>query len=323
MINHETHEIHERWRESLPASLYARRRPATLRVPALRRGALQQTSLWETRFPHEACLVLAGQLDNVFNSSFSVILKKRGLFYDVTKPFFNVGCFGLVGFKKARICVYTPKNDSGAAVEKEFDQMEEESDLKSFEPVVEEPASEIFPDIVERTDDADDDGLEDIAKETLQYILDAITDGTEINVHRNRTEMRFDVSGGDSGILIGKKGQTLEAMQYLLEKMVRDTNPKRLRIKVDVEGYLKSREDNLIKQSKNLAQKVKKTGKPVVVGQMNPNDRRIVHVALKGHPGVRTQSKGDGFIRKILILPKKNSRKKPNAQNANHRFSKG
>ena len=158
--------------------------------------------------------------------------------YDILS-YGSSGIFGLVGFKKARICVYTPKNDSGAAVEKEFDQMEEESDLKSFEPVVEEPASEIFPDIVERTDDADDDGLEDIAKETLQYILDAITDGTEINVHRNRTEMRFDVSGGDSGILIGKKGQTLEAMQYLLEKMVRDTNPKRLRIKVDVEECLR------------------------------------------------------------------------------------
>lgn len=241
--------------------------------------------------------------------------------YDILS-YGSSGIFGLVGFKKARICVYNQNDGSSTTVEQES-TVENEEIQAGIDDHTERPETvSVLPDEEEKTDDAGVDELEDLGREKLQHILDAVTDDAKISIHRNRTEVCFDVSGGDSGILIGKKGQTLEAMQYLLEKMVRKNNPKRLRIKVDVEGYLRSREDNLIKQSINMAQKVKKTGKPVVVGQMNPHDRRIVHVALKGHPGVRTQSKGDGFIRKIIILPQKNSRRKSNSQNSNTRSRK-
>ena len=81
----------------------------------------------------------------------------------------------------------------------------------------------------------------------------------------------------------------------------------RTRIHIDIEGYLAARQVSLERLAVRLAEKVKLTGKSVTVGQMNAYDRRIVHLALKSDEGVRTLSKGGGFIKKLLIFPKKNS----------------
>ena len=94
MINHEPHE---RWRRIISAGLCRRRCPATRCVFALRRGAQRQASLWETRFPRDVCLGLAGPLGFVVGSAYSVLDRKRGLWHNATKPFSNGGCFGLVG----------------------------------------------------------------------------------------------------------------------------------------------------------------------------------------------------------------------------------
>jgi spoIIIJ-associated protein len=240
--------------------------------------------------------------------------------YDILS-YGSSGIFGLVGFKKAKIRVYLPKDEVDTSDENVISAEEEEP--HDSRAVVEPdntpaPPKDVEPDTGdnEGAEDVDDTELERSGLQVLQKILDSITDGTEVKSKIQRGEIRFDVSGGETGILIGKKGQTLEAIQYLIEKMVRKLNNKRLRIKVDVEGYLLGREESLVKQAKNLALKVNKTGKPITVGQMNPHDRRIVHVALKGIPGVITQSRGDGYIRKILILPKRNSRKKQNHKNS-------
>ena len=106
--------------------------------------------------------------------------------------------------------------------------------------------------------------------------------------------------------MIGKHGQTLEAIQSIVEKIINKRNQHRIRVEVDVEGYLENRRNNLERQAARLAEKCKRIGKPVAVGQMNAHDRRIVHLALKDDKAVRTQSIGEGYLRKLMIFPQKN-----------------
>jgi len=89
------------------------------------------------------------------------------------------------------------------------------------------------------------------------------------------------------------------------EKIVNRRHQNRLRVQVDIEGYLENKKNNLIQMAERLAKKAKRTGKPASIGQMNAHDRRIVHLALKNDSDVRTQSMGEGFYRKLVIFPKK------------------
>jgi spoIIIJ-associated protein len=105
-----------------------------------------------------------------------------------------------------------------------------------------------------------------------------------------------------SALLIGKRGQTLDAMEYLLNRIVvREASA--ARIEVDVEGYRARRQESLIILARRMADKVRQTGKPATVDLLSPRDRRVVHLALKDEAGVTSRSQGEGFLRKLLILP--------------------
>jgi spoIIIJ-associated protein len=151
-----------------------------------------------------------------------------------------------------------------------------------------------------------------LGKEVLLRILQMITDesGVEVDVEKEEDSVLFNIKGGKAAVLIGKRGQTLEAIQYLIEKIVNRTSEKRIRLQIDVQGYLKNRKENLEQLATRLAEKAQRIGKPVTVGEMNVHDRKIVHMALKDHRHVRTQSMGNGFYRKLMIFPKKNGTKK-------------
>ncbi|PID73875.1 MAG: RNA-binding protein [Desulfobacterales bacterium] len=142
----------------------------------------------------------------------------------------------------------------------------------------------------------------------LEKIITAVTEEAEISVEVKPDKICYNVTGGSSGVLIGKKGQTLEAIQYLVDKIVNKKSEQRIRIQVDVEGYLDNRKAGLRSLARKLADKTAATGRPASMGQMNAHDRRIVHLALKDIPGIRTQSIGDGFYRKLIIFPKKRTR---------------
>ena len=157
---------------------------------------------------------------------------------------------------------------------------------------------------------AHDPHLLAMGKEALDRIVSHITTGAEVTARHGEDRLCYDIQGGESGMLIGKKGQTLEAIQYLVEKMVNKQNSERIRVQVDVEGYLDNRRQRLEDLAARLAQKAKRSGKPVTIGQLNAHDRRIVHISLKGDPELRTQSMGEGFYRKLVIFPKKRPRKK-------------
>ncbi|MBI9076369.1 MAG: Jag N-terminal domain-containing protein [Desulfatibacillum sp.] len=106
-------------------------------------------------------------------------------------------------------------------------------------------------------------------------------------------------------VLIGRRGQTLDAIQYLVEKIVNRARSTKLRVRVDAGDYLAKREETLTQQAQRLGIKVMKTGKPASFSPMSAHDRRIVHLALKNETGLRTQSRGSGYLRKLIIFPQK------------------
>jgi spoIIIJ-associated protein len=221
----------------------------------------------------------------------------------------STGIFGLVGTKKARIRVTLPEPSPKVVFEtSNKEQQNENSDEQTLESV--DSQIEISHDEGEDHRVAVDP--RDLGREALQKIIDLITTDATISIEKRSNRIVFNVRGGNSAVLIGKHGQTLEAIQYLVEKIVNKNRKGRVGIHIDVEGYLEKRRMSLQRLAVNMAEKVKSTGKPAAIGQMNAHDRRIVHIALQDDNMVRTQSKGEGFLKKLVIFPKKNSSRKQN-----------
>jgi spoIIIJ-associated protein len=214
------------------------------------------------------------------------------------------GIFGLVGAKKARILVNFSEKTAEAETELAPSGFANSGDSEASEDhlsIGEESGDRRFYEMP-------DDPL-DLARTVLQRIVDSISSDAKISAEANSERILLDVAGGNAGLLIGKKGQTLEAMQTLVEKIVNkhsnNSNGDRIRVQVDVAGYLETRKANLEKLALRLADKSKRICKPISLGQMSAYDRRIVHLALKNDPGVRTRSRGEGHVRKLVIFPKK------------------
>ncbi len=221
----------------------------------------------------------------------------------------STGIFGLVGARKARIRILTtdekPKkeNNNNVLGGLRSGLSPEAKEPPSIQQAATRPSGE---DTDERMEPAQALAL---GRKALQTILDAVTtDASIVDVEESDDGegVVFKVEGGNAAVLIGKRGQTLDAIQYLVEKIVNRNSHQRLRLQVDVEGYLENRRRNLENLALRLAQKAVKSGKPMTIGQLKPQERRVVHVALKADPGVRTQSVGDGLIRKLVIIPRKN-----------------
>ena len=118
--------------------------------------------------------------------------------------------------------------------------------------------------------------------------------------------LNIDFAGEDMGILIGKRGQTLDSLQYLVSLVVNKDQKDYVRVKLDTEDYRKRRKDTLENLAKNIASKVRRTQKPVALEAMNPYERRIIHSALQGNRSVETYSEGNEPYRHVVVVPKKN-----------------
>jgi spoIIIJ-associated protein len=232
-------------------------------------------------------------------------IEKDQLIYKVLSQG-SSGIFGLVGAKNAKIQVTCAKKTSNYSTtmndfRRDLPSVADASlDRPGPKPKHFQAAETGYDD----TDSYPSDPVE-LARISLKKILDFITEGTTITIDTHSDIIRLKVAGGSSAVLIGKHGQTLEAIQYIVEKIVNKRNKKRIRLKIDIEDYLKNRKNNLQKLATRLAHKAKKSGKPVSIGMMNAHDRRIVHVTLKNDLDVKTKSLGDGFIRKLMIFPNK------------------
>jgi spoIIIJ-associated protein len=250
----------------------------------------------------------------VEKASAELKLPKEKIKYEVLS-YGSSGIFGLSRTKKAKIRVKLPE-----------DSPDKEPQPQSAEFHTEAPPAPDASNPSEATDavpvDEDwaiknnskaqqaysfpDEAVE-IGRLVLQRIVDTITADANISVEENAERLCFNVNGGNAGILIGKRGQTLDAIQTIIEKVVNKQNQNRIRVQVDIEGYLETRKENLENMALRLAEKSKKIGKPISLGEMNAYDRRIVHIALKDFPEVLTRSRGEGRLRKLVIFPKKRS----------------
>jgi len=144
------------------------------------------------------------------------------------------------------------------------------------------------------------------ARKVLQRILDGIGMGGTATV-KNAADGRIqiNIAGGDSAVLIGKHGQTIDSMQYLVSVIVNRHLEERARISFDVEGYRERREEALRQHALLLAQKVKESGQEAVLEPLHANERRIVHTALADDSDIYTYSEGTEPERYVVISPKK------------------
>lgn len=151
------------------------------------------------------------------------------------------------------------------------------------------------------------DSVEDLAKNFLNDVFAAMNLTVVINVKYDESEktMDIDLSGDDMGVLIGKRGQTLDSLQYLVSLVVNKNKEDYIRVKVDTENYRERRKETLENLAKNIAYKVKRTRRPVSLEPMNPYERRIIHSALQNDKYVTTYSEGEEPYRKVVIALKK------------------
>ena len=143
----------------------------------------------------------------------------------------------------------------------------------------------------------------DRVEEFLADVFAAMQIDAKIEITENKEEntMNVDLSGEDMGVLIGKRGQTLDSLQYLTNRVANKMQDGYVRVKLDTEDYRRRRKETLENLAKNIASKVKRTRRTVALEPMNPYERRIIHSALQSDPAVSTHSEGEEPYRKVVV----------------------
>jgi spoIIIJ-associated protein len=201
------------------------------------------------------------------NAARKLNLPVEDLNIDVIEPG-SAGIFGLVGGRKAKIKV-TLKDTPEAKESTEIDEGK-------------------------------------FALETLEKILSLISVEANVQADRMEDNIVLSIVGDRSGLLIGRKGKTLDALQYIVTKIVNKALDKKINVVVDAENYRKRRTDSIVQLALKMGEKAKRIKKPVATNPLNPHDRRLVHLALKDDEDLETRSRGEGLLKKVLIIPKNN-----------------
>ena len=187
-----------------------------------------------------------------------------------------------------------------AAAEKKVDEPQKAAFEKAVEKEVKEEVKketklvEVQPQTIK--------AVEDFLKNTMKAMDMEVELKTEID---QDGALCVDMSGEHMGILIGKRGQTLDSLQYLANRVANKHQEGYVRVKLDTENYRARREETLRHLAKNIAHKVKRNRRPVALEPMNPYERRIIHSALQSDPYVMTHSEGEEPFRKVVITLKK------------------
>ncbi len=212
------------------------------------------------------------------NASRQLNLAVEELDIDIIAPG-SAGIFGLVG-KKAKIKV----------------------NVKSEKPSDEEIG--LSPDEEIGLSSDEENGLS-TAKETLENILERIPVDSTVNAEHTDGKIALNIVGDKSGLLIGRRGKTLDALQFIVNRAVNKTLEKKIRVVVDSENYRQRRRESLTQMALKIGDKAKRIMKPISTNPMNPHDRRIVHLALKEDEKLDTRSRGEGLLKKVVIIPKR------------------
>lgn len=194
--------------------------------------------------------------------------------------------------------------------EKKQPAKEKKEALKKEEPAKEEEKPEKA---VEETPVKEKQELAKVEEQTIKAVEQFISDtlkamDMEVEITSSIDEdgaLCIDMKGDHMGILIGKRGQTLDALQYLANRVANKHQDGYVRVKLDTENYRARREETLKHLAKNIAHKVKRNRRPVVLEPMNPYERRIIHSALQSDPYVTTHSEGEEPYRKVVVTLKR------------------
>ena len=162
--------------------------------------------------------------------------------------------------------------------------------------------------------------VEGTTKKFLEDVIHAM--GIEakavVNYDEDNSTIEINIDGDEMGVLIGKRGQTLDSLQYLISLVVNKNSENYIKVKLDTENYRARRKETLENLAKNIAYKVKRTRKPVSLEPMNPYERRIIHSALQNDKFVETYSEGEEPYRKVVINVKKGVYEKRYSNNNNN-----
>ena len=226
------------------------------------------------------------------------------------------GFFGFVGGKKVKIRAWSKRESR----EELHDQAPESQNVVTEEPAPvfsgDEEAAEKSEkseksEEPEKTEEAEETEKAQKAQEALQGLIGWLSEQATVEIKEETSErILLEIHGDKTGLLIGKRGQTLDALQFLSNKMVNRSRETAKRIEVDMEQYRQRREQSLRNMAVRLGQKVKKKRKPITIEAMNAHDRRIVHLTLKNDRALETKSVGKGEMRKLVIHPVNGGRSK-------------
>ncbi len=168
--------------------------------------------------------------------------------------------------------------------------------------------AEIAPIIAKPKEPFVEDGRADLALDFVIDVLASMGMDCTVDLLENEEEdppeeIRLEIEGKDAGRIIGKKGQTLAALQFLANRVINRPGKTRRHVVIDAEGYRARREETLSSMARRLGRQAVDEGKIITFEPMNPQDRRVVHMALASFPGVITKSDGEGDARRVQIIP--------------------
>jgi spoIIIJ-associated protein len=254
--------------------------------------------------------------DAVMNAAMELGIPSTDLKYTVIDP----GSNGFLGLFKKPVIIEIKEEEKEAEVkpqvieEKPKKKIEKKPVKKADEKPNRQPkkspkVKEEVP-VKEPKKNKAPENIDQIIKDTEKYldeVLRAMGLDPKLNLYYNRRDnvLNINVSGEKMGALIGKHGQTLDALQYLISLYVNKESDSFVKIKLDTENYRERRQQTLEKLAGSIAYKVKKNKKPIYLEPMNPNERRIIHSALQRDPEVITKSEGKDPYRKVVVMLKK------------------
>ena len=248
--------------------------------------------------------------DAVLEAAMKLATTREHLEYEVIEK----GSAGFLGFgAKAAVIkarALTDEEIEKAAVElepvKEVVKQEVKKEVKEEKKV--EKVEKTEETVVEKATKAVAAGKEISAEDFLKDVFKAMDMVVDIKVTENKEENSLDIelAGEEMGVLIGKRGQTLDSLQYLVSLVVNKYSDEYVRVKIDTENYRERRKETLENLARNIAYKVKRTRKTVSLEPMNPYERRVIHSALQNDRYVTTHSEGEEPYRRVVVTLKDN-----------------
>ena len=244
-------------------------------------------------------------------------LAELGLTADaVSVEVLDAGNKGLFGFGKHQVRVRLTVNPPAGENVFQTDSVpvsvpEAKASEPRHESVSSKPAPAASSTITKESDSMlEHDPLLDRTESIISKLLHLLNLEAQVSAHYGSAErdgrrnINVDIRGNDLGVLIGRRSETLAAFQYVASLIVGKDTQQFIQLTVDVEGYRERREKQLIQMAKRMADQVTKSGRRQTLEPMPSGERRIIHIALRDHPDVKTESTGDDPYRKVTIIPK-------------------